>query len=389
MNQNKKGIYVDNSATTPVLEEVWQAMLPYFKAIYGNPSSIHLQGACARKAVEESRERIAQCLNCHPDELFFTSGGTESNNLAVYGLAMASTHKNLLASRIEHPSVLNTMKAMEKFDFRTEYIAVDSLCEISKDSLLEKIRCSPALVAVMHANNETGVLQPVEMVAETVHEYGSLFFSDAVQAIGNTEVDLSKEVFDALSFSGHKIGGPKGIGALYVKRGTPIVPLIWGGGQERGLRSGTENIPGIVGLAAAVELATNKLAEIQSVKTLRNQLVSMMRTIPMSYFYGIADRIIPGLIHVCFDYVDGSDLVRYLNQNGIYASSSSACAAHSNEPSHVLLAMGIPYERARGSLRISINRNNTLDEIQYIAEKTKEAVGLIRNMNAEYRARFQ
>jgi len=385
MIQSNQQIYVDNAASTPVRDEVVAAMQPFLQTVFGNPSSIHKCGIYARRNIDEARERIAYCLKCHPDELYFTSGGTESNNWAIFGMAMASEKKELITSQIEHRSVLNAIKALERFAYKAAYLKTNSFGEVVPEELETLINLNTALITVMLANNETGVLQPVDKISELAHWHNIPFFSDAVQAIGNVELDLSKGLFDAMSFSGHKLGGPKGIGILYLRRGTKIEPFLHGGGQERGYRGGTENVPGIMGLATAVELAINDLKKKQSVQSIKLRLLEALHDIPMAHLSGRLDNTLPGTLHICFDYVDGSDLVRYLSMNGIFASSSSACASNAKEPSHVLLAMGIPYELARGALRISLNERNTIDEVLYLAHVLKTAVSTLRSMNAEYR----
>ena len=383
MPEQFKKIYADAASTTRVSDAVLAAMQPFFQTEYGNPSSEHALGFRAKEAVTRARETIAAQLRCGADELYFTSGGTESDCWAIIGSALATTKKHLIVSAIEHPAVLNCCKMLERFGYRVSYAGADADGRISVRDIEAHICGDTFLIIAMTANNETGVIQPIDEISELSHRHDIPLFSDGVQAVGSVPIDLSLQKVDLFSISGHKICGPKGIGLLYVSRRCGIAPIIYGGGQEKGLRSGTENVAGIVGLAAAIQQAVSH-SDKNAVREMRALLHGCISRIPYAAINGDRSPTLPGVISACFDYVEGSDLVRYLSEYGIYASSSSACSTNSVDPSHVLLAMGVPYSRARGALRLSINESNTLQEIECICEILPLAVQRLRSQDPEY-----
>ncbi len=383
MPKESRKVYADAASTTGVSDAVLKAMQPFFQTEYGNPSSAHTLGQQAKAAVSQAREMIAAQLRCSEDELYFTSGGTESDCWAIIGSALATTKRHIIVSIIEHPAVLNCCKMLEQFGYRLSYAGVNADGQISVEDIEKNICDDTFLVIAMMANNETGVIQPIDEISAVSHKYGVSLFSDCVQAIGSVSINLSLQKIDLLSISGHKICGPKGTGLLYVNERCKIAPIIYGGGQERGLRSGTENVAGIVGLAVAIQQAVCDLDK-NTVRSLRAVLHDCISKIPYTTINGDCSPTLPGIISACFDYIEGSDLVRYLNEYGIFASSSSACSTNSGRPSHVLLAMGIPYSRARGALRLSINGNNTLQDIKYICKVLPLAVQRLRSQNPEY-----
>lgn len=378
-----KMIYVDHAATTRVLPEVHAAMEPYLTEKFGNPSSAHGLGVGAREAVEAARRKISEVLSCFPDEIVFTSGGTEADNAALIGVALASIKKEIITSQIEHPAVLNTCSFLEEMGCRISRIGADANGIVNMEELSAAVTDATALVSVMMANNETGVIQPYAEIGQLARHHSALYVCDAVQAIGSVPFSFSSSCVDLMSLSGHKLGAPKGIGALIVRRGTPFRPFLYGGGQEHGVRSGTENVAGIVGLAVAVEKAMSSDC-YDSVWQMKRRLMDCIGDIPLSHINGSIEHTIPGTLNVSFDYVNGYDLVSYLSSKGICASSSSACASSTGRPSHVLLAMGCSVEQARGSLRFSINRFNTMDEMNKICEILPQAVQLLRKQNPMY-----
>lgn len=383
--KNNAKIYMDNAATTAVSRDVFESMLPYYQTSFGNPSSVHCFGMQARKAIEDARIRIADALNCAPVELYFTSGATEANNLAVMGTILHAEKKKVVVSCIEHPSILSCCKFLERFGYKVSYIGVDSAGVIDLDAFRREIDANTAIACVMMANNETGVIQPIEEISDISHYYDVPLLADAVQAIGNIPIALNQNKIDFLSITGHKIKAPKGIGVLYAKKGTALRPIIYGGGQERGIRSGTENVPAIVGLSTAVASSVSNISVKRLVLDMKKSILNCINSIPFSYVCGNMSYTLPGIINVCFDYINGSDLVRYLDSFGICVSSASACSSNSSQPSHVLLSMGIPYDRARGALRISINEDNTTDEINCITRILPKAISDLRMMDPEYR----
>lgn len=378
-------IYLDNSATTKLDEDVLKAMLPYLTENYGNPSSIYKIGRENRKAVEEAREKIAKILNCNPTEIYFTSGGSESDNTAIKGIAKNYKNKgnHIITSKIEHPAVLETCKQLEKEGFEVSYIGVDENGIINLEELKNAIRPTTTLISVMFANNEIGTIQPIYEIGKIAKENGIYFHTDAVQAIGNIKIDVQELNIDSLSLSAHKFYGPKGIGALYVRKGVLFERLINGGHQEQSKRAGTENVSGIVGLGKAIELAYQNLEENnKKIKELRDYYVEQVKEkIPYIKINGDMEKRLPGNSNISFRFIEGEGLLLNLDLKGIAASSGSACTSGSLDPSHVLLAIGLPHEIAHGSLRISIGKNNTKEEIDYVVENLVEIVNRLREMS--------
>ena len=378
-------IYLDNSATTKLDEEVLKAMLPYLTENYGNPSSIYKIGRENRKAVEEAREKVAKILNCNPTEIYFTSGGSESDNTAIKGIAKNYKNKgnHIITSKIEHPAVLETCKQLEKEGFEVSYIGVDENGIINLEELKNAIRPTTTLISIMFANNEIGTIEPIYEIGKIAKENGIYFHTDAVQAIGNIKIDVQALNIDSLSLSAHKFYGPKGIGALYVRKGVLFERLINGGHQEQSKRAGTENVAGIVGLGKAIELAYENLEEKnKKIKELRDYYVeSIKEKIPYIKINGDMEKRLPGNSNISFRFIEGEGLLLNLDLKGIAASSGSACTSGSLDPSHVLLAIGLPHEIAHGSLRISIGKNNTKEEIDYVVENLVEIVNRLREMS--------
>lgn len=378
-------VYFDNSATTKTDERVIEAMMPYITENYGNPSSIYKIGRENRKAVEEAREQVAKALNCEPNEIYFTNGGSESDNTAIRGIAYAYKNKgnHIITSKIEHPAVLETCKQLEKEGFEVSYIGVDENGIIKLDELKNAIKPTTTLISIMFANNEIGTIEPIEEIGKIAKENNIFFHTDAVQAVGNVEIDVKKLNIDALSMSGHKFYGPKGIGALYVKKGIKFEKLINGGHQERNKRAGTENVAGIVGLGKAIELAYQELDEHnKKIKELRDYYVEQVKAkIPYIRINGDETKRLPGNSNISFRFIEGEGLLLNLDLKGICASSGSACTSGSLDPSHVLLTIGLPHEIAHGSLRISIGKYNTKEEVDYLVENLVEIIGRLREMS--------
>ncbi|MBN2343833.1 MAG: cysteine desulfurase NifS [Deltaproteobacteria bacterium] len=377
-------VYADNNATTKVAPEVVAEMTTFLTEKWGNPSSMHQLGGDVEKAIESAREKVAACLGAaQPTEIIFTSGGTESDNTAIRSaLASRKGRRKIITSRVEHPAVLNLCKNLEREGYQVRYLPVDNHGLLSLDDLREAMDEDVALVTLMAANNETGVLFPVEQAGEIAHEYGALFHTDAVQAMGKVPVDLSFGHVDLLSVSGHKIHGPKGIGALYVRRGCRFRPFIVGGHQERGRRGGTENVPGIAAMGRAAELALAHMADEQiRVKKLRDTLEEGLLKIPLSRVNGKTEKRLPGTSNISFKNVEGEALLLMLDQKGICASSGSACTSGTLEPSHVLRAMGVPFTYAHGSLRFSLGRYNTEDDVTKILKELPPIVTRLRELS--------
>ena len=382
----KQFIYDDNAATTKVAPEVLDAMMPCFGEVYGNPSSLYSKGQEANNFLTEAREKIASLLNCKASEIFFTSCGSESDNWAIKGAALANQKKgkHIISTKIEHHAVLHTLQALEKQGFEVTYLGVDEDGIVSLEQLKNAIRPDTILVECMYANNEIGTIQPIKEMAKICHEKGIPFFTDAVQAVGNIPIDLQDLGVDMLALSGHKIHAPKGIGALYVKTGTRILPLLDGGGQERGRRGGTENVAYAVALAKALELAIAKLPEMDKVKALRDRLIDGLLQIPNSRLNGSREKRLPGNCNISFEFIEGESLILMLDMLGICASTGSACSSKSLEPSHVLLSIGLPHEKAHGSLRLTLSHENTMEEVDYILEKVPMVVDRLRQMSPLY-----
>ncbi len=381
-----KKIYADNAATTAVSPKVLEKMLPYFTEVYGNPSSLYATGASAKKAVETARENIARNLGAeHASEIYFTSGGSESDNWAIKGVcrALKSKGKNhIITSKIEHHAVLHTLDALKKEGFEVTYLDVYENGIVRVSDVEKAIRPETALVTIMYANNEIGTIQPIREIGKICREHGVLFHTDAVQAIGNLPVNVKDDNIDLLSMTAHKIHGPKGCGCLYVRRGVRIENLIDGGAQERGKRAGTENTAGIVGLDAALQLTVDTREERNAhLLPLRDKLIDSLLKIERSRLNGDRENRLPGNINMCFEGIEGESLLLKLDLNGISASSGSACTSGSLDPSHVLLALGLPHEIAHGSLRLSFGDDITEEDIDYIAEVVPQIVDYLRNMS--------
>jgi len=385
-------IYFDHAATTPIDPEVKRAMLPYLDKKFGNPSSIfHYAGQEAYKAIESSRNKIAQFLNCQPEEIIFTSGGTESDNLALKGIFEALKNKgnHIITSSIEHHAVLSTCEYLEKYhQAKITYLPVNRYGLVNLIDLEKAINSKTILISIMYANNEVGTIEPIAEIGRLLKDINlkrknKIFFhTDAVQAIGMLDCDVSKLGVDALSFSGHKIYGPKGIGALYLKKGTPLIPQLQGGGQEKGRRAGTENVAGIVGLGKAIEIIRKKKNSLNKIQKLRDCLIKGILTkIPGIILTGHPQKRLPNNASFCIKNVEGEALLISLNESGIAASSGSACTSGSLEPSHVLLAMGIKPEIAHGSLRLTLGQDNTKDDINYLLEVLPKIVKRLRKIS--------
>lgn len=380
----KNRIYLDHAATTPVSESVMEAMLPFFRMNAGNASAIHGTGREARKAVEKARNLVAEALGAEPAEIIFTGGGSESDNLAIKGTAFATEQKgrHLITTSIEHPAVLNSCRWLEKHGFEVTYIMPDREGMIDPDQIRRQIREDTVLISVMAANNEIGTLEPVAEIGKIARERGILFHIDAVQAVGAIPVDVNKWNADLLSLSAHKFQGPKGTGALYIRKGTRIDPLISGGEQERGLRAGTENVPGIVGLGQAIREATEKLRQnAERNAMLRDRLVKgLLSSVPDSYLNGPTENRLPNNCSIRFGGIDGEALLLRLDLAGIAASAGSACTAGSQEISHVLKAIGLSDEEAKSSLRLTTGEDNTETEIEETVKTVKTIVEDLRSM---------
>ncbi|MCR5600818.1 MAG: cysteine desulfurase NifS [Ruminococcus sp.] len=381
----KRFIYADNAATTAVSEEVLEAMLPYFREGYGNASSIYKLGRDAQKAVETAREKVAKALGAEPREIYFTSCGSEADNWAIKGTAelMAKKgKKHIITSVFEHHAVLHTTEYLEKHGFEVTYIPVSDKGLIDPEDIRNAIHEDTALVTIMYANNEIGTIQPIEEIAAICHEKGVLFHTDAVQAVGHVEIDVHKQGIDMLSLSGHKIHAQKGIGALYIRKGLVLPNLIHGGGQERGKRAGTENVPAIVGLGVAIEAATRNIAEKAAVITpRRNRLIDGILKLPYTRLNGDRDKRLPGNLNISIEGIEGESLLLMLDMNGICASSGSACTSGSLDPSHVLLSLGLKHAVAHGSMRLSIEEDVTDEDIGYILEVVPKIVDRLRSMS--------
>jgi len=378
-------IYLDHAATTPVDPDVVQAMLPYFTEKFGNPSSIYAPAREARKAMDWARETVAGILGASPSEVVFTSGGTESDNLAIKGAAFANRHKgnHIITTQIEHHAVLHTCEYLEKrFGFRVTYLPVDQHGTVDLDALQRALTPDTILVTIMYANNEVGTIQPIQEISQIVKAAGVLFHTDAVQAGGALDLNVDKLGVDMLSLSAHKFYGPKGVGVFYVRKGTSYWPQQHGGGQERGRRAGTENTAGIVGLATALKLAYDRLETHNAhVSKLRDRLIDGILKIPGAYLTGHPTNRLPNNASFVFDYVEGESILLSLDMMGIGASSGSACTSASLEPSHVLKAMGVPIERAHGSLRLTTGSGNTEEDIDRVVEVLPGIIERLRAMS--------
>jgi len=379
-----KTIYMDNNATTKVADEVREEMIPFLSELYGNPSSMHSFGGQVGHKIAKARQQVASLLGCSPDEIIFTSCGTESDNAAVKGALIAAGNKTkIITSRVEHPAVLGTCRDLEHHGYNIVEVAVDKYGRLDLEQLGRSIDDDTALVSIMYANNETGVIFPIEKIADMVKSKGCIFHTDAVQAVGKIPLDLSKSNIDMLSLSGHKLHAPKGIGVMYVRKGTRLAPFMVGGHQESGKRAGTENVPSIVGLGKACELAGEYMEEENTrVKAMRDALEKgILANSPDSFVNGDTKNRLPNTSNISFEYIEGEAILLMLNKYGICASSGSACTSGSLEPSHVLRAMGVPFTAAHGSIRFSLSRYNTMDEVTFVAEKMPEIVNQLRKLS--------
>lgn len=378
-------IYADNAATTKLSPKVLEQMMPYLTEYYGNPSSLYSVGAQAKKAVETARQDIAQCLNALPNEIYFTSGGSESDNWAIKGIAHALAKKgkkHIVTSAFEHHAVLHTCAALEREGFEVTYLDVHSDGLVRPEELEAALREDTALVTIMYANNEIGTIQPIPEIGAICKKHGVLFHTDAVQAVGNVPIDVKAQNIDLLSLTAHKLHGPKGCGALYIRRGVRPEILIDGGAQERGQRAGTENVAGIVGLAAAMKEAMATMDERNArVTKMRNRLIDGLLKIERSRLNGDRDKRLAGNLNMCFEGIEGESLLLKLDLKGICASSGSACTSGSLDPSHVLLSIGLPHEIAHGSMRLSFSDENTEEDIDYILETVPPIVEYLRSMS--------
>lgn len=381
-------VYADNAATTPMSESVYNAMKPWLTEFYGNPSSLYRIGNQARHAVQDARAKVAKALNAaDPSEIIFTGGGSQADNLAIRGFvkgASAKGRKHIITSRIEHHAVLYTCEALEDEGFTVTYLDVDNQGHVDLEQLKNVISDNTALVSVMAANNEIGTIQDLKAISEIAHAHGAVFHTDAVQAVGHMHIDVQAMGIDMLSLSGHKFRGPKGIGALYVKKGIALKPLVYGGGQERGLASGTENVAGMVGLGQAIEDATgaNLDEKMGYVKKLTDKLVKgVMDNVPYTHYTGDPVNRLPGTASFVFEAVEGEGLILRLDFAGICGSTGSACSTGSLDPSHVLMAIGLPHEIAHGSLRLTLGEQNTEEDVDYLIEKVTEVVAGLRAMS--------
>ncbi len=378
-------VYADNAATTKMSRTAIDAMLPYMETIYGNPSSLHSVGQRAAEALAAARGTVAECLGCSPKEIYFTSGGSEADNQAIISAARIGERKgkkHIISTAFEHHAVLHTLKKLEKEGFEIELLPVGSTGTVTAQQVADAIRPDTCLVTVMYANNEIGSILPIAEIGRVCHEKGILFHTDAVQAAGHLHINVKEENIDMLSLSGHKFHGPKGVGALYARQGIPLTNIIEGGAQERGKRAGTENIPSIVGMAAALKEACGHIDEnAKKVSALRDRLIEGLSKISHSALNGDPVNRLPGNVSFCFEGIEGESLLLLLDAAGICASSGSACTSGSLDPSHVLLAIGRPHEVAHGSLRLSLCEWNTEEEIDHILAEVPRVVDYLRDMS--------
>lgn len=385
----EKQIYLDNAATTAVDPRVMEKMLPYFSGVYGNASSQHFYGRKAQQALDEARDTIASLLNAQPSEIYFTSGGTEGDNWAMKGIALANQAKgkHIITTVIEHPAMLASCKDLEALGFEVSYLSVDKEGRISLEELKSLIREDTILISCMYANNEIGTIQPIEEIAKIAKEKKVLFFTDAVQAIPYINIDVKKIGMDAMAISAHKFNGPKGVGVLYVRNGVKIKSILSGGHQERTKRGGTSNVAGAVGLAEALRLSRLSLEENNAkIKMLRDHFVKRVsEEIPYSYYNGHKEFRVPSNADFSFEFIEGESILFSLDLEGIAVSSGSACSSGSLEPSHVLLAIGVDEALAHGSIRFSFGKSNTLEEVDYVVDKLKEIIARLRMMSPLYK----
>ena len=378
-------VYADNAATTKMSRTAIDAMIPYMEEVFGNPSSLYSIGQQAKEALESARVRVANVLDCEPREVYFTSGGSEADNQAIISAAKwgeKKGKKHIISTAFEHHAVLHTLKKLENEGFEVTLLDVHSNGIVTPQEVEDAIRDDTALVTIMYANNEIGTIQPIREIGEICRRKGVPFHTDAVQAMGHIPVDVKNDNIDMLSFSAHKFHGPKGVGVLYAKKGIPLVNVIEGGAQERGKRAGTENIPGIMGMAAALEEAVAGLPAFTAhVTPLRDRLIAGLEEIPYGQLNGDREHRVPGTVNFCFEGIEGESLLLLLDDKGISASSGSACTSGSLDPSHVLLAIGRPHEVAHGSLRLSLGDDITQEQVDYMIKSVKEVVEYLRGMS--------
>ncbi|MGE5417662.1 MAG: cysteine desulfurase NifS [Acidobacteriota bacterium] len=381
-------IYMDHSATTPVDPEVFQAFNPYYYDSYGNPSSVHSAGQIARKGVEQARDSIALLINASPEEIIFTSGGTEADNQAIIGYleAKGKPGDHIITSAIEHHAVLETCQYLSKQGYELTILPVDKYGQVSPGELRRALRSDTKLVSIMHANNEIGTIQPIKELAAAAHEVGAVFHTDAVQTVGRIAVDVKDLGVDMLSASAHKLYGPKGIGCLYLKKGLRVKSRLHGGGQERKMRAGTENVPGIVGFGKAAEIARRDMTKNADKLTAMAQRLAdgLLNAVPNSFVTGHPVRRLPGHVSMCFEFVEGESILLMLDMEGIMASSGSACTSGSLEPSHVLLALGLPHEIAHGSVRLTMGKGNTDADVDHVLDVLPGIISRLREMSPLY-----
>ena len=383
-----KRIYMDNGATTRVTEPVFEAMKPYFCEIYGNPSSAHNFGYVSRHAIDAAREQVARAINADVNEIYFTGCGTESDNWAVRGAAYENLKKgrHIITTAIEHHAILHTCAQLEKEGFEVTYLPVDEYGFVTPEQLDAAIRPDTTLVSIMTANNEIGTIEPIAELAAVCKKRGVLFHTDAVQAIGSVKIDVKAMQIDMLSMSGHKFHAPKGIGVLYIRKGVRLQQFMNGGAQERNRRAGTENLASIVGIGKAIEIATANIdAHNEKLSAIRDHMIErILKEIPYTRLNGHPTTRLPGNVNVCFRFIEGESLLMLLDAKGIAGSSGSACTSGSLDPSHVLLAIGLPHEIAHGSLRLSLSEENTMEEADYVVDALVEIVSRLRSMSPLY-----
>ena len=383
-----KLIYLDNAATTQVYPEVLQEMIPFFTECYSNPAAVYSYAAESKKAVDKARENVAELIHAKTEEIYFTGGGSESDNWALKATAEAygTKGKHIITSTIEHHAILHTCEYLEKKGFDITYVGVDENGTVKLDELEAAIREDTILISIMTANNEIGTIQPIAEIGKIAHEHGVLFHTDAVQAFGHIPIDVDEMNIDMLSASGHKINGPKGIGVMYIRKGVKILSFIHGGAQERKRRAGTSNVPGIVGIGKAAELAKEQMDKRSSTEiALRDHLIERVLTeIPYSRLNGERTNRLPNNANFCFRFIEGESLLILLDQLGVCASSGSACTSGSLDPSHVLLAIGLPHEEAHGSLRLTLSEKTTKEDLDFVVDELKKIVARLRNMSPLY-----
>lgn len=381
---DKKLVYMDHAATTYAAPEVVEAMLPYFSEKFGNPSSVYSIGQENKAAIDAARARVAAALNAEPNEIYFTAGGSESDNWVLKGVAFANMRKgkHIITTAVEHHAILHAAEWLQSQGFEVTYLPVDRFGMVSPADVEKAIRPDTILLSVMYANNEVGTIQPIAEIGAIAKAHGIYFHTDAVQAVGHVPIDVKAEHIDMLSLSGHKFYGPKGVGALYIRRGVRIQNLIHGGAQESRHRAGTENVPGIVGLGAAIERAVREMpAESARLTAMRDHLIAELCKIPASHLNGHPVRRLPNNVNITFEYIEGEGILLLLNMVGICASTGSACNSASLEPSHVLTAMGVPHEISHGSVRLTLGERNTEEDVSYVLEKLPEIVHKLRSMS--------